>query len=241
MHTTGLEKLILQYDGEVAYTDYQIGKLINAIQTMDLIDNTLIIITADHGEGLGQHGFLLHTFYVYEEAVRVPLLFFWPGHIIEGQVFDTPVSHVDIMPTILDLVGIEEDDSSFHGQSLAASLRGKSKLAKNRAIYLHRRYFAESYAPTPFGEPIYVNGDKFGIRTGNWKYIESKKEDLLELFDLENDPNELRNLYDAYPKKAIELASKLKKWRQSYTKIEAVERDVSEDDLLKLKALGYTD
>lgn len=240
-HTTELEKVILQYDGEVAYTDSQIGKLFYALQRMDLMNNTLIVITSDHGEGLGQHGLLQHTFYIYEEAVCVPLLFYWPGHILKGQVVDTPVALVDIVPTILDLVGIEEDDFLVHGQSLASSLRGKSKLDPKRAIYLHRRHFSEAYFPSVLGNQLYTNGEKFGVRIGNWKYIESKKENLRELFDLKNDPKELRNLYDTYPKKSIELALKLEKWRQSYTGIEATESNVSEDDLLKLKSLGYTD
>jgi len=97
-----LEMLIGRYDEEVAFTDQQVGVLLDALDRLQLDEDTVVIITGDHGEGLGQHNHLEHGVNVYDEAVRVPLLFRWPGRIAAGSLNTAPVELVDLAPTITD-------------------------------------------------------------------------------------------------------------------------------------------
>jgi arylsulfatase A-like enzyme len=92
------------YDGDVAFTDSLIGDFRRALEDRGLLSNSLVILTADHGEGLGDHGENFHGFFVYESTIHVPLIVRPPGGAGGGRVVDTAVSHVDLLPTILDAV-----------------------------------------------------------------------------------------------------------------------------------------
>lgn len=232
---TELEKIVGNYDGEIAFTDSQIGTLLEKLDQMDLSENTLVIITADHGEGLMQHNWLQHGLNIYEEAVRVPLLVRWPNHIPQGKIISEPVGLISLAPTILDLVGIKPSNATFQGQSLGPVLRGEMTLDKNRPIFLYRQHYKEGEE----GGAI-ANGDKFGIRVGIWKYIEGEKENTKELFDLSIDPGELTNLHNTHPQKAGELTDRLIHWKRSCIRTKPETNNISEEDLRKLKSLGYT-
>jgi len=236
---TELEKIIDQYDGEIAFTDREIGKLFETLKKIGIEENTLVVVTSDHGEGLGQHDHLGHSINIYEEAVRVPLLFRWPNRITQGRIFSDPVELVDLVPTILDLISIKPDGFSCQGRSLAAPLRGESSLDADRPIYLYREYYKDRQMKLLSGKKVRLKGGKFGIRMGNWKYIEGKEENTKELFDLAADPQELMNLYTTFPKKTAELASQLTEWKKGHARKESVQNRISEDDLERLKALGY--
>ncbi len=95
------------YDGEVAYTDALLGGFRRFLEDRGLLDDALVIITGDHGEGLGDHGELSHGFFIYDSTIHVPLIIRPPGAIAGGRVVETAVSHVDLYPTVLDAVGIE--------------------------------------------------------------------------------------------------------------------------------------
>jgi arylsulfatase A-like enzyme len=179
---------------------------------------------------------MTHGHNIYEEAVRVPLLFRWPNHIPEGRKFSAPVELVDLAPTILDLAGIEPDGGSFQGQSLAAALRGEIPFVDTgRPAYLHRQHFKGFLSK----RGIWTEGEKFGIRAGTWKYIDGQGKEPKELFDLAADPQELANLYAAFPKKAAELANQLEEWKRLHARAYSVRRKISEEDLRRLKSLGY--
>ncbi|MHC4158932.1 MAG: sulfatase family protein [Planctomycetota bacterium] len=223
------------YDGEIAFSDYEIGKLLTAIKQMKLEENTLVVITSDHGEGLMQHWHMGHTIHLYEEAVRVPLIFHWPNHIPQGRTITAPVGLISLAPTILDLIGINPGDGPFRRQSLANAIRGQTTLNPNRPVFIYRSHFE--------GEQVklyWIEGEKFAVRIGKWKYIEGKKEKTKELFDLSKDPREQTNLYSDIPKRSAELASILNEWQQAYTKADAVPAKIAEEDLEALKTLGYT-
>jgi arylsulfatase A-like enzyme len=238
---TELEKIIGSYDGEIALTDREIGKLFETLKEAGLEENTLVLVTSDHGEGLGQHDHLGHSINIYEEAVRVPLLFRWPNRIAKGRVFSAPVEQVDLVPTILDLIGVKSDDFAFQGRSLAAALRGDggASLDTDRPVYLYREYFEGRRMKLYSGEHVLIKGGKSGVRAGKWKYIEGKEESTRELFDLVADPQEQVNLNATNPQKAAELASQLKAWEQEHSRKESLKENISEKDLERLKALGY--
>jgi len=231
---TPLARTISLYDGEIVFTDQQVGNLLTELERMGLENQTLVVITSDHGEGLMQHNHMEHGVNVYDELVRVPLLFRWPGHIPKSQIFSTPVGLIDLAPTILDLMNIKTDGWKIQGESLASVLKGQVQLEPLRPVFFYRRlYSGDITKPTP------VKGKKFGIRRGKWKYIEGLEENTKELFDLESDPNELTNLYADFPDISSDLASRLEEWKQANSRAYSTRPEISEEDLAPLKALGY--
>jgi arylsulfatase A-like enzyme len=230
-----LAATISAYDGEIAFADRQVGDLLEALDASGATGDTLVVVTADHGEGLMQHGHMHHGVQIYEEAVRVPLLFRLPGRIPEGRSVAEPVELVDVMPTVLDLAGVEASRLA-QGQNLAGAIAGDVRLDPRRPVYLHRRH----YKPARIGD-LDVAGEKFGIRLGPWKYIEGTEEGTKELFRLEDDPGEQVDLYDSYRAVADELHEKLAAWHKACSRASSDTPDLSPEDLERLKALGYVE
>ncbi|MGE4605468.1 MAG: sulfatase [Myxococcota bacterium] len=239
-------RLVRRYDGEIAFVDQEIGRLLDVLDREGLSDGTLVVVTADHGEGLMDHRFMLHGIDVYQESVLVPLLFRWPEKIAAGQLHSAPVELVDLVPTILDLAGVEarsdlaspdEPAASSRGRpghSLAAAMRDGASLDSERPVFVYRRPFPDTYV-----EGIHVNGDLYGIRVGKWKLIVGEKEHRRELYDLERDRDESNNVVAENPDVAAALEGRLERFKQQYRASDAVPR-VSEQDRKGLEALGYT-
>ncbi len=178
------------YDGAIAIMDAQIGRLIRVLETAGSLDRTAIIVTADHGESLGDHGELGHGIFVYESAIRVPLIVRWPG--VQPRRVPDLVQLVDIAPTILALEGLAVPP--MDGVSLEPLLFGRTSAA--------RTGYAESLYPLQHGWSALRT-----VRDGRFKIIEAPRP---ELYDLEADPNEERNLYDRQPADARKLLAKLR-------------------------------
>ncbi|MBN1763808.1 MAG: sulfatase [Sedimentisphaerales bacterium] len=234
--TDALQEEIGRYDGEIAFMDHEIGNLIKSLESLGLAENTLVILFGDHGEGLMQHGCLRHGLTIYEELVRVPLIFCRPGHIKPNKVVERPVSLVYLLPTILELTGMESTKYPNHGHSFASLFTGQDNVKDAPEVYLYRRHYKESRVGR-----LFVKGEKFGIRLGDWKYIEGPEEKTRELFDLSKDTEELNNLYSSEAVKAQELAGLLYAWRKNNTSADSSPGRISEDDLEKLKTLGYVE
>ncbi len=227
---------ISSYDGEIAFTDAQIGRLMEKLAALGLADNTLVVITADHGEGLWQHGYQYHGAQIYEESVHVPLLMRWPGHVTAGGDVAAPVTVADIMPTVLELTGTPADGLDCQGLSLAAAATAGGALDPERPVFLYR----VPYEPhEEYG--TWVAGEKFGVRRGRWKFMVAEQESTLELYDLQDDPGETRNLASAQPALAAELAGLLADWREVVTLPDSlsVRPELSDADRRKLHSLGY--
>lgn len=232
----GLGRLGAAYDGEIAFTDEAIGNLLDALANVQPEEQTLLVITADHGEGLGQHGYAAHGVLLYEEAVRVPLLFRWPGVLPAGRSIEAPVELLDVMPTLLEFVGIETRTEGLEGRSLAAALLGERPLDPERAVHLQRRLYR-----TPVVRGIPVRGGKWALRVGRWKYIEAPEEGTAELYDLEGDPGEIEDRSSALPDQARELADRLAAWRRAHATPRAAAGEVGVEDRERLRTLGYVD
>ncbi|MCX5633303.1 MAG: sulfatase-like hydrolase/transferase [Phycisphaerae bacterium] len=167
------------YAGEVAYVDSCLGQIIQKLKDLNLYESTLLIITADHGEMLGEHGEDEHGYFIYNSAVKIPLIVKFP-HNPRGKRINHPVSLVDLVPTICELLKIDTT-AQTDGISLLPLLNGKNLTEANaRVIYM------ESFLPVQ-----YECSPLLGILIGNWKYISAPR---VELYDISRDPYEINNL-----------------------------------------------
>lgn len=211
------------YDGEVAFMDAQIGRLIAWLRTEDLLKQTLIVAVGDHGESLGEHGYDWHALLVYDNILRVPLIFHLPERIGPDRVFDGLVSLRDIMPTILDLLG----------WPTPAECTGRS---------LRPVFVGQELAPQPvYGESDfpYENFQWARLRClidPQWKYIRAPR---VELYDRRSDPGELRNLADANPDVVTRLEDALADWEYRMPVRASQSVTLDSDSLEALRSLGY--
>lgn len=168
------------YDGEVAYVDEVVGGLMRALETAGLADDTIVAIVADHGEGFGDHGEQRHSFFIYDEITRVPMIVRAPGMLPGGTVVSAQVSVVDLMPTLLQLMGVADPQASTRdGVDLAPLVRSPD--AAGHAAY------SESIIPlVEFGW-----SELRSLRQGGYKYISAPRP---ELYELGTDPAEGDNI-----------------------------------------------
>jgi arylsulfatase A-like enzyme len=181
------------YDNCVAYLDEQLGEMFAALQGQGLLDQTLVIVTSDHGEGLGEHELFDHGESLYRNEIRVPLLIVLPArNQFEGVVRDT-VSLRDLPATIVDLVGLG-DGAPFPGRSLARLWRDpSSRTAMNAA----EGAISELPRPNPFnpsfGRSPAHRGPLISLADGDFVYIRNQGDGTEELFNERDDPGELHN------------------------------------------------
>ncbi|HEX2443949.1 MAG TPA: sulfatase-like hydrolase/transferase [Vicinamibacterales bacterium] len=215
------------YDGEVAWSDELVGRLLRALESERADSDTLVVVTSDHGEGLGDHDESTHGYFVYESTLRVPLIFRGP-RIARGLRVAPTVRAVDILPTVLELMDLpryQDSETEWSGRSIAASLDGGPPLV-DVATY------AESLTPLLH----YGWSDLRTIRDGRWKYILAPR---AELYDLQRDPAEQKNLAMAQPARADALRAALET-RLRAERNAPVERAAVPPELLEqLGALGY--
>jgi choline-sulfatase len=186
-----LEALVLalrNYQAEVLAVDAALGRLLAALEERGLEDRTLVVVTADHGEGLGQHGTLDHAPNIYEEQLRVPLVMRWPERIPAGRRIAQPVGLVDLAPTIAAAAALAFDRRP-DGRSLLEAIETRS-VTEPRPIFGRRRNYPRPYQGH--------RGTLFSVRDGDWKLIRAT-EDPDELYDLAADPTELSNLLATRP------------------------------------------
>ena len=231
-----LNRSVFLYDTLLSFTDHEIGRLLEAFEARGLARDTLVIVTGDHGEGLMQRGHMFHGVHLYEEGVRVPLIFSWPGEIPPDRVSAGPISLVDLAPSILELAGIGPHHA-LEGQSLAAAIRGLSRIDPERPVHLYRR----PYEGEQVADGVYAEGEKFALRRGPWKLIEGPAENSLELFDLEGDPLETRNLACVEPEVVARMREDLTRWRGQARRETSGLRPLDDEERLRLEALGYSE
>ena len=168
------------YAGEVAYADSQVQRLLEWIERAGVRDSTLIVVTSDHGEGLGDHGENEHGFFIYDTTLRVPLVLRWPGRLAPGIRVRGQFQGVDLLPTLLELLGAPATPTS--GVSRAGALRPGGALPDN-AAYVESLYASLHFNCAPLR----------GLRGEGWKYIDAPR---AELYRLAEDPGETRNRMD---------------------------------------------
>jgi arylsulfatase A-like enzyme/Flp pilus assembly protein TadD len=213
------------YAGEVAYTDHCIKEVIDKLKQLGLYDSTLIIITADHGEMLSEHQEMTHGYYIYQSAVRVPLIFRAPGVPAPRRIKDI-VGLVDITPTVCSLLDIE-GPYTFQGEDISPYLLQDAPGTRKRNIYL------ESLTATK-----YKGNSLLGIVNDKYKYIQTTRP---ELYDIVNNYRESVNLVEKYPKIVHLLQGRLKIMLDDTITSKGKNRKVEIDNeaLKRLEALGY--
>ncbi len=175
-----------RYDGEIWYTDQQIGRLLAWLKKQPFYANTTLIVTGDHGEGFGEHGVFRHAFELWNELIHVPMLFHGPG--FQARDLDTPRSHLDIAPTVAELMG-HTGANPFVGQSLVKELRGAVPSARPVLVEL----------------PADTNNEARGaVIDGSYKLL-SFADFRYQLFDLSSDPGEKHDLSKTQPERFAEL------------------------------------
>jgi len=218
------------YDGEIAYTDSQLKRLFDALRGRGLYDRTLVVLAADHGESLGEHGEDEHSFFVYNATLRVPLIFKPPRGMASPHVVRRLAGNVDAAPTILDLLHMKDPLSrQFQGTSLASEILGRDA-AGEHPIYSETYYPRDSFR---WSELRSISTDRF-------KYIEAPHP---ELYDLVGDPHELHNLYGERAALSAALREQLISIEQRYESPETADAragsPLSPETVEKLKSLGY--
>lgn len=216
-----------EYDGEIAYTDMIIGEFIKKLNQLQLTDHTLIVLTSDHGEGLGDHNETTHGIFIYDSTLRVPLIFHNPKKLPKNRVVNDQVGTIDVLPTVLELMGIKKNPE-IQGRSFKSAL-SKGKLTSDKFIYVESvaAMMDRNWAPLQ------------GIRTEEWKYIDAP---IPELYDLRSDTKEEVNLVERKPDITALLKKKLQNAIKDYSSRDSSRMfgaEIDEETREKLMSLGY--
>jgi len=218
------------YDGAINYVDQLIGTFISELKQLKLFDNTIFVITADHGEAFMEHGFIEHTGCLHGEVLRVPLIMCGPG-LDKGKRIASQVRSIDIMPTLLELCAITPR-KEIHGVSLLPWLKGKANDHLLAASETER------------------GGGQTALSDGRFKLIQKKAENRFQLYDINADRDEKNDLAGTCPDRVSVMKSKLNLWMQEVNLCaDRYWSDTSSGEALemrpevmkRLRALGYVE
>jgi choline-sulfatase len=214
------------YDGEIAYVDAQIGAVLEALERKVNRDRTLVVVTSDHGESLGEHGEKSHGFFVYDSTLRVPLILASDGQLPAGKRISSPVRSIDVLPTVLEMLELPPP-TGIQGRSLLPLVRGDAPSTKAPPAY------AECYVP----ELNFHWAPLVALREEGYKYIEAPR---AELYDLTNDPGETENLVAREPERAGRMRARLAELLTSWPDSLSARLQPDPETLARLRSLGYT-
>lgn len=216
---TDVQYPVALYEGEVAYTDQQLRRLLDGLMEKGILDETLVVVVADHGESLIEHAYYFgHSHFLYQQSINVPLLLRWPGVLPRGEIVLEPASILDLSGTICEMLDIDRAIPT-DGRSLLPLIHGASR--KVEPLFLERSALA--------------GPGMAAVRMGEWKYVRSDERGE-ELYNLESDPGEESNECTADPDRAVKFRSLLDRWRADSHAPPAV---LDEETREVLRSLGY--
>ena len=230
------------YDAAIVAADQLVEVLIERLKERGLWDNTLFILTSDHGEEMNEHGGWLHDQSVYQELVHVPLVMHLPHDQYAGRRISRVISLVDVLPTIFDVLDQPSAARGARGASLMPLIRGTADVAENDLCVTSMRWNAKKYY-RPWKES---RGDvNLVLRLGEWKGIWNVEPQTLELYNLRTDPAEQRDVCEENPELSLKMKQHAATWLEecrtwgSASSKPAPEPD--EETLENLRRLGYAD
>lgn len=210
------------YDAEVAYTDAMLGRGLDRLRAAGRLDRALVIVVADHGEALGEHGEAAHGLFAYDSTLRVPMIASGPG--IPANVVRTPVAQVDLVPTVLELLGIGVP-SGLDGRSLLGIVDRGPRASRTLYFEALDANLTRGWAPL------------VGVMVDGWKYIDLP---IPELYDLERDPGEAHNLAVRDQERLRVLVARLKDIAGGRKPApEAIPAATDAETIQRLASLGY--
>lgn len=234
------------YQAELYYTDHVVGKMREALEEAGDWDNTLFIVTSDHGEHFGEHGHVDHVFSLHQPLVRVPLIVHEARHFIGGKTDSRPVQLLDLFPTVLSIVGIESGKYAVHGQDLV-----DGAIAPDRPLYLEYHNPKQTFnALGKRAAEDYLKLEPYhralrAVIQDDMKFIWSS-DGQHEFYDLKNDPNEMVELssLDAFRARREELHALLNDFVNTYhgdgLPTDPITSEIADDETREaLRALGY--
>ena len=227
----------LKYEAELRFMDSEIRRLYENTGQADQHENSLWVLTADHGQGLGAHGYRGHGMHIYEDQLRVPLLVHAPGAGYRPRRVQGPVQHLDLLPTVADILNspVTKQVATMHGQSLLPLLNGEGEGLPVRGVYAERR------RPEPNGHTAeWEKGPIWTLIDGDLKYIVHAN-GADECYDLASDPHELTDLHGSAAAQVGALREKAQAFRAELVNDAAQVKDAWIGDQYKehLEALGY--
>ena len=223
-----------RYDGLIRYQDDLMAEVLAAVD----LERTAVVVTADHGETLGERPIVLnHGGDLYEEQVAIPLVLFGPG--VPAGRHDPLVETVDLMPTLIELMGVEAPvDLVVQGESLLPILDGTAGKPGEEFAFASSRSWAKQHAK--HGRQLKDDERIHSVRAAQWKLIlyPGVDQDVVELYDLKRDPGETIDVAEQYPEIRDRLLQALGVWKSGET-AEAEAMELTPEARKKLEALGY--
>lgn len=217
------------YDGEIAFVDAQVGRLLEFLDRHRLAKNTVVAVVADHGESLGEHGELTHGLLLYEPTLRVPFIVRAPGLLAAGRRVKSPVGVVDLAPTLAGLLRRDFGKSTASPSAEPVDGRDLSAILQSGKETAEGDLYAETEYPRTFGW-----SGLYALRRGRLKYIAAPR---AELYDLSKDPDETTNLLERDNRRS-DLEARLKQEQQGFLP-PAPAAGRTDDTVAKLASLGY--
>ncbi len=224
------------YDAEIAYVDDMVADMLGFLKSVGALENTMVVVTADHGENIGDHGLMDHQYCVCETLAHVPLIIHYPGVFAPGDT-DAPIQHTDLLPTFLNLAAAPLPPALSGHSLLDSSPASNPQIIQYTAPHRHR--FARRH---PDFDPASKGYDRTydAIVIGGRKLIRSNKGELWH-YDLSDDPDETINLAQRLPQRTGQLQADLDAWLADHPpQTEAAPPPELDEDLQKhLRGLGY--
>ncbi|MBK7878301.1 MAG: sulfatase [Planctomycetes bacterium] len=221
------------YDASIRTTDDALLELWRALDELGVADDTLVIVTSDHGEGLGDHGEMEHSNVLHEEALRVPLLVRVPGGSSAPRRLAGLVRSVDVAPTVLELLGLDVAGFAFQGRSRAPWLVGEAALEPARVAFSHARRVAPDQPP------------QYSVRDERWRLVHEPRTNRTWLYDRRADPGELVDVAREHPEEVqwlrglLERQAEQDRWLRNRLAAAPGALELDGKALRELRALGY--
>ena len=223
------------YDGEMAYVDSAVGRLLTALRSHGLYDQSLIVVVADHGEAFGEHGERSHGLFLYDETLHVPLLIKLPGTGSAHPLIESRVGLIDIAPTLLQEVGIAAP-AAMQGRSLLELMKPRASGGANTAKSDVAAQDRPQYAETDYPHRAFGWSSLRAWRAGKYLYIDAPER---ELYDQSLDPEASHNLVNSVPGVADTMAAQLEEFRRKTGRAGKAEVIITPRQAEQLRALGY--